>query len=115
MADHHELGKRGEELAASWLADKGYKILHRNWRAFQNEIDIIATKGKFVHFVEVKTREFTPFGFPEDNVTKTKFRNLMRAANIYLRQHPHDWIRYDILSITLKRGEFEYFLIEDVF
>src|SRR6266550_2642049 len=100
MADHLKLGKQGEDLAAQWLQDKGYAIIHRNWQYFQNEIDIIATKGKFLHFIEVKTRKFTPFGNPEDNVTKTKFRHLMRAANNYLRIHPgHDWIQYDILSI----------------
>lgn len=73
MASHNELGKEGEELAVKWLSEHGYTILHTNWRYSHYEIDIVATKGKFLHFVEVKARKASPFGFPEDSVTK---RNL---------------------------------------
>lgn len=118
MASHNELGKEGEELAVKWLEVKGYAILCCNWRHSYHEIDIIATKGKFLHFVEVKARMASAFGgHPEDSVTKKKFKNLQKAADEYLFQHPgHPWISYDILSITLHRDkEPEYFLIEDVF
>ncbi len=118
MAEHNELGKEGEEMAARWLAERGYTLLHRNWRHSYHEIDIVATKGKFLHFVEVKARKASLFGgFPEDSVTKKKFKNLQKAADEYLFLNPgHEWIQYDILSITMQRnGEAEYFLIEDVF
>jgi putative endonuclease len=117
MAEHNELGKEGEELAAKWLVNKGYALLHRNWRHSYHEIDIIATKGKFLHFVEVKTRYYFPGTHPEDSVTKKKFKNLKKAADEYLFLYPgYKWIQYDILSITLhKNGEPEYFLLEDVF
>lgn len=117
MALHNELGKDGEELAANWLTAHGYTILHRNWRYSRLEIDIIATKGKFLHFVEVKTRYYNPFGYPEDSVTKKKFKKLQRAADEYLFQHPeHCWIQYDIAAITMYgNGKAECFLIEDVF
>ena len=117
MASHNELGKEGEEMAAKWLTEKGYTILHRNWRHSYHEIDIVAMKGKFLHFVEVKARNFSSFGYPEDSVTKKKFKNLQKAADEYLFLNPgHKWIQYDILSITLYRDkEPEYFLIEDVF
>ena len=117
MASHNELGKEGEELAAKWLMEKGYEIIHRNWRHSYYEIDIVATKGKFLHFVEVKARNFSRFGYPEDSVTKKKFKRLQKAADEYLFLNPgHEWIQYDILSITIFRDkEAEYFLIEDVF
>lgn len=117
MAGHNDLGKEGEEMAAKWLAEHGYKILHRNWRHSYHEIDIIAAKGKFLHFVEVKARRSSPYGNPEDSVTKKKFKNLQKAADEYLFRHPgHQWIQYDILSITLRSGgDAEYFLLEDVF
>ncbi len=117
MASHNELGKEGEEMAAKWLTEKGYTILHRNWRHSYHELDIVASKGKFLHFVEVKARKASPYGNPEDSVTKKKFKNLQRAADEYLFLHPgHSWIQYDILSITIHQsGEAEYFLIEDVF
>ncbi|MBK6991072.1 MAG: YraN family protein [Chitinophagaceae bacterium] len=56
MASHNELGKEGEELAAKWLSEYGYTILHANRRHSHYEIDIVATKGKFLHF-EVKARK----------------------------------------------------------
>lgn len=117
MALHNELGKEGEERAAQWLIAKGYIILHRNWRHSYHEIDIIASKGKFLHFIEVKARKASSLGNPEDSVTKKKFKNLQKAADEYLFRNPgHQWIQYDILSITVqKNGDADYFLIEDVF
>lgn len=117
MASHNELGKEGEEMAARWLKGNGFELLHRNWRHSHYEIDIVAIKGKFLHFVEVKARKASPFGYPEDSVTKKKFKNLQKAADEYLFLNPgHSWISYDILSITLLGNkEAEYFFIEDVF
>jgi putative endonuclease len=117
MALHNELGKTGEELAVSWLLQNGYEILHRNWRYSYYELDMVARKDKFLHFVEVKTRNYSRVGYPEDDVTKKKFKRLQRAADEWLFQHPgHPWIQYDILSIILhKDKEPEYFFMEDVF
>lgn len=117
MADHNELGMEGEVLAAKWLTEQGYTILHQNWRHSHHEIDIIATKGKFLHFVEVKTRKTARYGHPEDSVTKKKFKHLQKAADEYLHRHPgHRWIQYDIVSIVLASNrDPEYFLIKDVF
>jgi len=117
MAEHIDFGTGGENLAADWLIEKGYEILHRNWRYSRYEVDIIAVKDNFLHFIEVKTRNFSPFGYPEDSVRKKKFKNLQRAADQYIFMHPaHKWIQYDILAITLfPDKDPEYFLITDVF
>ncbi len=117
MASHNTFGADGEKMAATWLTSKGYQILHCNWRHSYYEIDIIAIKNKMLHFVEVKSRNASPFGYPEDSVTKKKFKNLQRAADQYLFLNPgHHWIQYDILSITIyKDKEPDYFLLEDVF
>ena len=117
MALHNELGKNGEYLAADFLQQKGYAIVCKNWRHKQYEIDIIATKGRKLHFVEVKTRSSDFYGHPEDSVTKKKFRFLQNAADEYLFLHPgYKWIQYDIVSITFQNnGTPEYFLLEDVF
>lgn len=117
MASHNEIGKEGEKLAAEWLVERGFTLIHQNWRYSHYEIDIVATKDKFLHFIEVKARNYSPFGYPEDSVTKKKFKNLQKAADQYLFLNPrHSWIQYDILSITLhKDKEPEYFFIEDVF
>lgn len=117
MALHIKTGADGENLADSWLRERGYEILHRNWRHLHYEIDIIAHKNRKLHFVEVKCRNYSPFGYPEESVTKRKFKNLQRAADQFLFLNPgHKWIQYDILSVTLYKNKGpEFFLLEDVF
>jgi putative endonuclease len=117
MASHNELGKDGEQLAVAYLKEKGFEILHCNWRFSRYEIDIIAKKNGMLHMVEIKTRKFYPGAFPEESVTKKKFNFLKNAADEYLYRHPeYRDVRFDILAITLFRDkEPEYFLIEDVF
>lgn len=117
MAQHNKTGNFGEELAAAYLQQSGFVLLHQNWRHGHWEVDIIAEKDKVLHFVEVKTRRTKNFGHPEESVTKKKIQNLINASEQYLHQFPQ-WqrIQFDILSITiLKNQPVEYFLIEDVY
>ena len=117
MAQHNLTGNTGEALAAIYLSENGYHILHQNWRHARWEIDIIANKNSILHFVEVKTRRTLKFGHPEEQVNKKKIQNLINAAEAYLYQQPQ-WkrIQFDILSITLLKDEpAAYFLIEDVY
>lgn len=117
MAEHNTFGTAGEDMAEKWLREKGYEILHRNWRHSHYEIDIIALKNNFLHIIEVKSRHDSPFGHPEDSVGKKKFKYLQRAADEFLFLNPgYKWIQYSILAITLFRNKDpEFFLIEDVF
>ena len=117
MASHNDLGKEGEDMAVNWLRQNGYEILHRNWRHSHYEIDVIASKNNFRHIIEVKSRYGSKYGYPEDSVSKKKFRNLKRAADEFLYHNPgHRWIQYAILAITLSRSkEPEFFLLEDVY
>ncbi|MGC4038218.1 MAG: YraN family protein [Chitinophagaceae bacterium] len=116
MALHNQLGEEGEKLAAAYLLKKGYEILHQNWRFSFYEIDIIALRNKVLHIVEVKTLNASSPGFPEDSVTKRKFKRLLNAADEFLYQHPeYRHVQYDILSITVRNNQPEYFLIEDVY
>ena len=117
MATHNEFGTEGENLAVEWLRGKGYDIMQRNWRHSHYEIDIIAFKGQMLHFIEVKCRNHSAIGYPEDSVTKKKFRNLQKASDEFLFLNPgHRWIQYDVLAITIyKNKEPDFFLLEDVF
>lgn len=117
MATHIDFGKLGEQLAEEFLIDKGYTILHRNWRHSRYEIDIVALKNELPHFVEVKTRSSTQFGEPEEAVTKKKIRFLLQAADEFLYRHPqYTNFHVDILSISIHpQKEPEYFFIEDVY
>lgn len=117
MASHNDTGKKGEALAAIWFKEKGYSILHTNWRHKNLEVDIIATNNEVLHFIEVKAATTLKFGNPEDKVSEKKIRNLINASEEYLFQYPQ-WqrIQFDVLSISMiKDLEVEYFLIEDVY
>ena len=116
MAGHNQTGSTGETLAAAYFAEKGYNLLHQNWRHSHWEVDIIASKNSTLHFIEVKTRRSKKFGMPEEKVGNKKIQNLLNAAEQYLHLHP-EWkrIQFDILSIVMMLNEpVEYFLIEDV-
>jgi putative endonuclease len=123
MAEHNDFGKKGEALAAEWLTQKGYRIIHRNWRHGRYEVDIIARFGDIYHFIEVKSgqagegRAIPAHGFPEEKVSNQKIRNLMRGASAWLHQFPGDKrVQYDVLSITIGAGgDPQYFLIGDVY
>lgn len=112
-----ETGNKGEDLAENWLKENGYIVWHRNWRFRHWEVDVIASKGKKLHFVEVKTRTSYKFGNPEESIGRDKMTALKNAAEEYLYQHP-DWkyIQFDVIAITLQGDKvLEIFLIEDVY
>jgi putative endonuclease len=102
MAEKHELGKKGEDIAAQYLTEKGYKILEKNWRFSHNEIDLIAKDGEELVVVEVKTRQSNALIEPEMAVTRDKQRHIIRSANAYVRSKRMNVnIRFDIISILI--------------
>jgi putative endonuclease len=117
MARHNDTGKTGESLAIIWFEEKGYSIMHKNWRHKNLEVDIIASKNNMLHFIEVKATTTLLYGHPEDKISEKKIKNLINASEEFLFQNPQ-WqrIQFDVLSITmLKDKPVEYFLIEDVY
>ena len=80
MPRSHELGRWGENVAAQWLADQGWKIVARNWRHGPLELDLVAWQGEVLVFIEVKTARYTGHGAPDVRVTPAKQRALARAA-----------------------------------
>ena len=115
MGKNKELGLEGEQLAADYLQNKGWKILEMNYRHSRYEIDLIATKEDYLIFVEVKARSNISFGHPEEFVDAKKAENVMKAADHYISEQ--DWngkIRFDIISI-LKKDSIELRHIEDAF
>jgi len=102
MAEHNETGRRGEDLALDYLKAQGYFIQERNWKNRHEEIDIIARDGQELVIVEVKTRSGLQFGRPEDSVSLRKQRNLVNAAEEYIRRKSSDLeTRFDIISVIL--------------
>lgn len=117
MAAHNQLGKKGENLAATYLQERGYRIMFKNWRFSYFEIDIIAIKNQTLHFIEVKTRSNDLGGLPEDKVNRKKFSRIRQAADEFIQQYPgHAWIQFDILAIICHPFQPpQYFLIEDIY
>lgn len=117
MARHNDFGQWGEDLAAGWLAEKGFKILHRNWRHGRSEVDIIAARQGIYHFIEIKCSQGCSFGHPEERVGKTKLRRIMRVAAHWLHRNQipsHHRVQYDVLAIQFDSGVPEYMLFEDI-
>lgn len=100
MGSTREIGDRGEQAAADWLVRNGFSIRHRNWRHGRYELDIIATKGGTVHFVEVKCRRQGGLTTPEEAITSAKFRSLAKAAEAYISESGLDCeIQFDLISV----------------
>ena len=106
MAYHNELGKIGEQLAADYLSRNGYQILERNFYYDKAEIDIIAQKtANTIIVVEVKTRNSDYFGDPQDFVTPSKIKLLVKAANEYVISRDLDVeVQFDIISVIKNKS-----------
>jgi len=104
MAKHNELGKLGEEMATDYLINKGYEILVRNYRFGRDEVDIIAKIDDYIVFVEVKTRANNFMGEPEEAVSKSKQKRIIKVANNYLIENDLDNEgRFDIFGIIINQ------------
>ncbi len=95
------LGDRGENIAARFLRNLGYKIIVRNFRCQVGEIDIIARDGKTLVFVEVKTRAYDD-PTPEEQVNHEKQNQITKAAKFYLSRYgiPQPPARFDVIAIV---------------
>lgn len=104
MAAHIDLGRWGEDLAAAWYVQRGYRVLDRNWRTTIGEIDLVVRTGRVVVFAEVKTRRSAAFGVPGLAVGRTKQLRLRRLAARWLAEggggRGHHDVRFDVVSIA---------------
>ncbi len=104
MTIQSEIGQLGEELASSYLTEKGYEILERNWRWSKSELDIIAKKDEVLVFVEVKAKSYTYYGDPAESIGPKKERMIYEGAAAYMRQVAHEWeFRFDIITVIFSQ------------
>jgi len=101
-----QLGRRGEDAAAEYLAGQGYRILNRNYRAPPGEIDIIAEKDNLLAFVEVKTQASDAFGPSETWVDIRKQRKIIQVASWYIGETHRSGMdcRFDVIAVRLGGG-----------
>lgn len=100
------LGRRGEDLAAGHLNAQGYRVIERNWRCARGEIDIVATDGTHLVFVEVKTRSSCDYGHPLESITLVKLARLRALAMAWCQAHPERVapVRIDAIGVLVPRG-----------
>jgi len=116
MAQHNELGKKGEQLAVDFLLKNNYTIIERNYRFDKAEVDIIAQKAEILAIVEVKTRSTTDFGNPQDFVKPKQIKNLVKAVDEYVNVNDLDVeVRFDIIAIVKQNKSFKIEHLENAF
>jgi putative endonuclease len=95
-------GKQGEDAAARFLQQHGYRILARNWRHKRCEVDIIAEDNISIVIAEVKTLKQGSQDIPENRVDAHKEKMLSDAAEAWLEAHPTEKeLRFDIIAVSL--------------
>lgn len=104
-----QTGDKGEAVAERFLRQKGFQVLHQNYRIGHLELDLVCQSpdGQFLVFVEVKTRQNLQFGHPAEALHAVKRDRLIRAAALYLDQKKMEEVkcRFDVVSIVMQQGE----------
>lgn len=103
LDDRQRLGRLGERTAERALERAGLVVVERRYRTRRGEIDLIATQGELVVFVEVKTRRGAGYGAPAEAVTRMKRHRLARVAEHYLQRR--GWLerpcRFDVVEVVV--------------
>lgn len=101
-----EKGRRGESIAESYLINKGYTLIARNYRAGKSEIDLIMKDGETTVFVEVKARAGYDYGSGLEAITKRKIAMIISGAEAFCKEHSlfESSIRFDAVEVDLKEG-----------
>lgn len=115
MAQHNELGKWGEQVVYEYLLVQGYTMVERDTRQGHFEIDLIATKGNRIIFIEVKTRSDLKVD-PVQSINSRKIGRICAAANSYVKQHklPHE-VQFDIVIVIGNPDNYTIEHIPDAF
>lgn len=109
-------GRMGEQITCDFITKKGFPITETNWRCGNRlEVDIISQQGDEMVFVEVKTRN-GKFNSAEEAVDEKKIKQLVKAANAYLKMQEHDFTaRFDVALIEGTPENYDFTYIENAF
>lgn len=109
-------GVEGEDIAAKYLEDGGYKIICKNFRCKQGEIDIVAKKNGYIVFVEVKTRSSYKYGEAKEAVNRIKQKHIYDAAKYYLYKNKMEecYTRIDVIEVYMIGGKISINHIEQI-
>ncbi|MBE0477838.1 YraN family protein [Candidatus Aerophobetes bacterium] len=106
MDTRKDVGKKGEQVALSFLRKKGYKILDRNFRCRFGELDIVAEEDNQIIFIEVRSCRSLNFGSPLQSLDYFKKKRLTRLALFYLTSHnlKNASCRFDVVAVVFEEG-----------
>lgn len=100
--NNKSIGDIGEEIAVQYLISIGYKIIERNKKIANIEVDIIAKYDDNIIFCEVKTRSNYNFGSPSESVSKARQKRYVMAAKVYLQYSriKNQNVRFDVIEVV---------------
>lgn len=100
-------GKRAEDLAVAHLERAGFRIVTRNWRRPEGELDLVADDGGTCVFVEVRSRTGEAQGHPLESITPHKRAQIIRTARLYLDAETPSAsaYRFDVVAVTFTPGD----------
>ena len=113
MSTRQTIGRKGEDLAAQFLEDQGYRLLDRNYRFQRAEIDLVAfdpdddNQGGELVFVEVKTRSGLGFGEPEEAISEEKKEAIAIVSRAWLHERRMEGAaaRFDVVGVVLNQDD----------
>jgi putative endonuclease len=99
-------GREAEDLAAAFLEARGYRVLARNHRLRQGEVDLVCARGEVICFVEVRSRTGVVHGAPEETVDRGKARRVVVAAEDWAMRNDAAGrdLRFDVVAVTFGEG-----------
>lgn len=111
-----EKGRRAESLAAGYLRARGYRIWKTNWRWGKRELDLVTLHRHELVIVEVKSRMDNAVNEPSEVVDRVKQRNIVLAADAFIRLHGCSWpTRFDVIAVIYQGSELQIEHIENAF
>lgn len=94
-------GQQAENIALDRLTEQGLRLIERNFRSRQGEIDLIMRDGATLVFIEVRYRKSNRYGSPQESVTRTKQLRLLATAAFYLKRYRYEGpTRFDVAALT---------------
>lgn len=109
----NKAGIWGELYAVRWLRDRGYDIISSNYTCRVGEIDIVASDGKMLFFVEVKTREASTDRRPMEAVDEFKTERMKKAAGLFMSSFELDLpSRFDVAEVYISRSGESFSLVD---
>lgn len=101
MNNKTKIGKEKEDIAVEYLKNKGYQIIARNFKSRFGEIDIIAKDKNTIVIVEVRSKSYDSFGYPQETITKSKIEKIIKTTYQFLSKNDiyFEELRFDVIAI----------------